>query len=78
MSIKPTPISKIVVSSYDIFIDPSEAPTDRNSINEVMIWVGYQAPNSPLSDKYGSDGKPVAWETNVSLGGRSWDVYLYT
>lgn len=43
-----------------------------------MIWVGYQAPNSPLSDKYGSDGKPVPWETNVSLGSGSWDVYLYT
>ncbi|KFZ18669.1 hypothetical protein V501_01086 [Pseudogymnoascus sp. VKM F-4519 (FW-2642)] len=63
---------------YDIFIDPVAAPTDRNSINEIMIWVGYQAPNSPLSDKYGSDGKPVPWETNVSLGSGSWDVYLYT
>jgi hypothetical protein len=43
-----------------------------------MIWVGYKAPNSPLSDNYGSDGKPVPWQTNVSLGGVSWDVYLYT
>jgi hypothetical protein len=74
----PIPISNIVVSSYDIFIDLVEAPTDRNSINEVIIWVGYREPNSPLSDRYDSDGKPVPWETNVSLGRRQWDVYLYT
>ena len=70
--------AKYSVHSYDIFIDPVAAPTDRNSINEIMIWVGYKAPNSPLSDNYGSDGKPVPWQTNVSLGGASWDVYLYT
>ncbi|KUL81971.1 hypothetical protein ZTR_10711 [Talaromyces verruculosus] len=63
---------------YDIFIDPVYAPTDRNSINEVMIWFGYQAPNAPLSDTYDASGHPVPVQTNVALGGRSWDVYLYT
>ncbi|KAL5363149.1 concanavalin A-like lectin/glucanase domain-containing protein [Aspergillus floccosus] len=61
---------------YDIFIDPSYAPTDRNSQYEVMIWVGYQAPNSPLSDNYDSNGA-VPWARNVNIGGKEWDVYLY-
>ena len=65
------------MTSYDIFIDPEEAPTDRNSINEVMIWVGYKSPNSPLSTNYGSDGLPTPYETDVSLAGKSWDVYVY-
>ena len=68
----------IIYVSYDIFIDPVYAPTDRNSINEVMIWFGYQAPNAPLSDHYDANGHPVPVQTNVALGGRSWDVYLYT
>jgi len=63
---------------YDIFIDPDEAPTGRNSINEVMIWVAHASPNSPLSNNYGSNGLPVPFESNVSLGGKSWDVYVFT
>jgi hypothetical protein len=42
-----------------------------------MIWVGYRAPNTPLSDHYGSDGAAVPWARNVNLGGKAWDVYLY-
>lgn len=42
-----------------------------------MIWVGHQAPNSPLTDNYDSNGVPVPWATNVNLGGKGWDVYLY-
>ncbi|KAJ6098160.1 hypothetical protein N7499_002534 [Penicillium canescens] len=61
---------------YDIFIDPSYAPTDRNSKYEVMIWVDYRAPNSPLSDHYDSNGA-VPWARNVNIGGKEWDVYLY-
>lgn len=41
-----------------------------------MIWVGYEG-NGPLSNKYGSNGKGIPHQTNVALGGRHWDVYLY-
>ncbi|KAF4160324.1 hypothetical protein CNMCM6069_008674 [Aspergillus lentulus] len=61
---------------YDIFIDPTYAPTNRNGKYEVMIWVGHQAPNSPLSDHYDSNGA-VPWARNVNIGGKPWDVYLY-
>jgi hypothetical protein len=63
-------------ATYDIFIDPSYAPTNRNSENEIMIWVGYRY-NKPLSNHYDASGNAVPYATNVSLGGRSWDVYLY-
>jgi hypothetical protein len=46
-------------NSYDIFIDPSYAPTDRNEKYEVMIWVAYRAPNTPLSDHYDAKGVGV-------------------
>jgi hypothetical protein len=63
-------------ATYDIFIDPSYAPTNRNSINEIMIWVGYRG-NKPLSNNWDAAGNPVPYATNISLGGRSWNVYLY-
>lgn len=63
-------------ATYDIFIDPSYAPTNRNSQFEIMIWVGHRSPNEPLADKYTSSG-PVPYATNVSLGGRSFTAYLY-
>jgi hypothetical protein len=62
-------------ATYDIFIDPTAAPTDRNSLNEIMIWVGYTS-NQPLSNQWEASGKAVPYATNVSLGGRVWNVYL--
>ncbi len=63
-------------ATYDIFIDPTYAPTNRNSRNEIMIWVGY-VNNQPLANKYNASGHAVPYQTNVKLGGRYWDVYLY-
>lgn len=63
-------------ATYDIFVDPTYAPTNRNSKYEIMIWVGHRAPNAPLADRYTSSG-PVPYATNVSLDGHSWTVYLY-
>jgi Glycosyl hydrolase family 12 len=67
----------MICFSYDIFIDEVKGPTDRNSNAEIMIWIGYCAPNSPLADHYGADGKALPWATNIQLGGKSWDVYLF-
>ena len=63
-------------ATYDIFIDPSYAPTNRNSKYEIMIWAGSRRPNAPLADKYTSSG-PVPYATNVNLDGRSFTLYLY-
>lgn len=63
-------------ATYDIFIDPTAGPTNRNSANEIMIWVGYKN-NKPLSSTYDASGNPTPYASNVSLGGRAWDVYLY-
>ncbi len=41
-----------------------------------MIWVGYKN-NKPLSNNYNAAGQAVPYATNVSLGGHSWDVYVY-
>ena len=64
-------------ATYDIFIDPTYAPTTRNSLYEIMIWVGYRAPNQPLSDSYNSSGQAVPYATNVSLDGRNFNLYVY-
>jgi hypothetical protein len=64
-------------NSYDIFIDPSYAPTNRNGKYEIMIWVAHQLPNTPLSDHYDAKGVAIPWAQNVNLGGKAWDVYLF-
>jgi xyloglucan-specific endo-beta-1,4-glucanase len=39
-----------------------------------MIWLAnYNA--GPISYNYGSDGKPVAIATNLSLAGKTWNLY---
>ena len=63
-------------ATYDIFVDPSYAPTNRNSKYEIMIWTASRQPNEPLADKYTSSG-PVPYAKNVSLDGHSYTVYLY-
>ena len=63
-------------ATYDIFIDPTYAPTTRNSLYEIMIWEGHQSPNEPLADSYTSSG-PVPYATDVSLDGRTYTVYVY-
>ncbi|HET9173001.1 MAG TPA: hypothetical protein VFN97_26475 [Actinospica sp.] len=64
-------------ATYDIFIDPTYAPTNRNSLYEIMIWAGYHAPNQPLSDSYNASGQAVPYATGVNLDGRTFNVYLY-
>lgn len=64
-------------ATYDIFIDPTYAPTTRNSLYEIMIWVGYRAPNQPISDSYNSSGVAVPYATGLSLDGRTFNLYLY-
>jgi hypothetical protein len=64
-------------ATYDIFIDPYPAPTDRNSKTELMIWLSWYN-TKPLADHYYANGNAIPAATNVSLGGRTWDIYEYT
>jgi hypothetical protein len=64
-------------ATYDIFIDPTAAPTNRNSQNELMIWLNWSNAQ-PLSDCYDASGSAVPTRTNASLGGRTWDIYTYS
>ena len=64
-------------ATYDIFIDPTAAPANRNSQNELMIWLNWSNAQ-PLSDRYDASGSAVPTRTNVSLGGRTWDIYTYS
>jgi hypothetical protein len=63
-------------ATYDIFIDPIPEPTDRNSKTELMIWLNWSN-TQPLSNAYDANGNAIPTATNVSLGGRSWDIYEY-
>lgn len=63
-------------ATYDIFIDPTPAPTNRNSHNELMIWLNWSN-TKPLSNAYDASGNAIPVATNVSLGGRSWNIYEY-
>lgn len=63
-------------ATYDIFIDPYPEPNNRNSKTELMIWLNWSN-TQPLADRYDGNGNAVPTVTNVSLGGRSWDIYDY-
>ncbi|MFG2802409.1 GH12 family glycosyl hydrolase domain-containing protein [Streptomyces pseudovenezuelae] len=63
-------------ATYDIFIDPTPAPTDRNSHNELMIWLNWSN-TQPLANAYDASGNAIPAATNVSLGGRTWNIYEY-
>ncbi|KAH7105869.1 glycoside hydrolase family 12 protein [Auriculariales sp. MPI-PUGE-AT-0066] len=57
--------------AYDLF---TSASSGGSNAYEIMIWLAnYNA--GPISYTYGSDGKPVAVKTNVSLAGKTWNLY---
>jgi hypothetical protein len=63
-------------ATYDIFIDRTPGPTDRNSEIELMIWLNWSN-TKPLANAYDANGNAIPTATNVSLGGRTWDIYEY-
>ncbi|KAF9223165.1 glycoside hydrolase family 12 protein [Gyrodon lividus] len=45
------------------------------NVNEIMIWLAnFNA--GPISSQYDSSGQPVPIESNLSLGGYTWNLYL--
>ncbi|KAH8826906.1 glycoside hydrolase family 12 protein [Flagelloscypha sp. PMI_526] len=57
--------------AFDLFTSSSSG---GSSAYEIMIWLAnYNA--GPISYTYGSDGKPTAVASNISLGGKTWNLY---
>ncbi|KAH7105870.1 concanavalin A-like lectin/glucanase domain-containing protein [Auriculariales sp. MPI-PUGE-AT-0066] len=57
--------------AYDLF---TSATSGGSNAYEIMIWLAnYNA--GPISYNYGSDGKPVAIASSLSLAGTSWNLY---
>ena len=61
-------------SAYDIWFDPSANPGNRASKYELMIWLQWNG-TKPLADKYNASGAAVPFASNVSLSGKTWNVY---
>ncbi|KAH0588122.1 hypothetical protein H2248_006843 [Termitomyces sp. 'cryptogamus'] len=58
--------------AYDLFTSSSSGGSAQN---EIMIWLAnYNA--GPISAVYNSDGTPQPKASNISLGGRTWDLYF--
>lgn len=60
-------------TTYDIFVKNNTTPPPAQSI-EVMLWMNKNGPVQPIAAVTGSSG-PVADQTNVSVGGHTWNVY---
>ncbi|MBN2536001.1 MAG: hypothetical protein JXB88_24185 [Spirochaetales bacterium] len=54
-------------TTYDIWAD--------NDQYEIMIWVNKTGAVGPIAGSWDDNGNPIAEETNVSVGGHTWNVY---
>ncbi|KAG6916987.1 hypothetical protein DXG01_004331 [Tephrocybe rancida] len=58
--------------AFDLF---TSASSGGSNANEIMIWLAnYNA--GPISAVYNSDGTPQPKASNVSLAGRTWNLYF--
>jgi len=55
------------VSAYDIWAG--------NYAYEIMLWMNYVGGVKPISYNWDASGNPVPVNTNVSVGGHTWNVY---
>ena len=61
-------------AAYDIWFDPSAYPGNRAAKYELMVWLTWKNTN-PISAGYDSKGNAVPYASNVSLSGKTWNVY---
>jgi xyloglucan-specific endo-beta-1,4-glucanase len=60
--------------AYDLFTSTSAGGSNAY---EIMIWLA-NLNAGPISYNYGSDGKPVAIASNLSIAGHTWNLYYGT
>ncbi|KAH8806799.1 glycoside hydrolase family 12 protein [Flagelloscypha sp. PMI_526] len=67
-----TSVGTIIANvAFDLFTSSSSG---GSAAYEIMIWLAnYNA--GPISYTYGSDGTPTAVASNISLGGKTWNLY---
>ena len=58
------PSSGSFCTTYDIWVP-----------NEVMIWMNKIGAVGPIAEDWDDQGNPIPSETNVSVGGHTWNVY---
>lgn len=58
------------VTAYDIWAD--------NHAYEIMLWMNHHGAVKPISYNWDANGEPVPVQTNLSLGGHTWNVYRGT
>ena len=46
-----------------------------SNAHEIMLWMNEYGDVAPISDTYSSSGSPVAYYTNLTVGGHTWNVY---
>ncbi len=61
-------------AAYDIWFDPSANPGNRAATYELMIWLQWQN-TKPIAQTYDASGNAVPFASNISLSGRTWNVY---
>lgn len=61
------PSSGSYSSTYDIWTN--------GSTYEIMLWMNYKGSVNPISYNWNSSGQPVPVNSNVSVGGHTWNVY---
>jgi len=62
---------------YDAFVQHTNPPNTSIQGWEIMIWSYYQN-TQPIAASYNAQGQAIPWKTNVSIGGRTWNVYKGT
>jgi len=61
------PGSGAYATAYDIWAN--------NHAYEIMLWMNYRGGVKPISYNWDASGNPVPVQTNVSVGGHTWNVY---
>lgn len=61
-------------AAYDIWFDNSSNPGNRAAQYELMLWLQYRN-QQPIAENYDGNGNAIPFASNVSLGGRTWNVY---
>ena len=64
------PSSGSYASTYDIWTN--------GSTYEIMLWMNYNGSVNPISYNWNSSGQPVPVNSNISVGGHTWNVYQGT
>lgn len=67
------PNSGAYETTYDIWVKGTSS-----SRIEIMLWMNYHGAVQPIASAYNASGAAVADQSNVAVGGHTWNVYYGT